>query len=792
MKRNGFLTILIVLTLSLAILFASCDKTGEETTAPTVTEAPATDAPTEPADETTSEPETEAPDTTKAEETTEAPHTHTFGAWNTVKAASCSEEGVSERACSCGEKETQSIAKTSHINGEWIEDKAATCTENGSKHLECSVCKASLQTESLPALGHKDGEWIIDKEATANADGSKHLECSVCKATIKTEVLPATPHVPGEWIVEKEATCTEAGSRYRVCTKCGETTDREVVSVKSHTEVADKAVAATCTESGLTEGKHCSVCNTVTKAQTKISAKGHTEASVNAKAATCTESGLTEGKYCSVCNATLKAQETIPAKGHTEVIDNAKAATCTESGLTEGKHCSVCNTVVKAQETIPAKGHTAGDWIVDKEATTSSAGSKHIACSVCGATLKTEEIPIIELPKIDYTVTVLDGMGFPMEGVEVSFMNENTAAAKAVTDKDGKASVKLTSGEYSVEIAASDDYFVPSEAFKVNADAPALEITLVAFAKDPEMVYPGATETDTVLAGVYNVDLGSFRVPVEKGKIRYLFFTPKEGAVYHIYTDSDKVEVGYYGGSFFVTPNNTGVVDENGVLIYEFLHTSVGSKVVLGLTATSASVDSCTVTIIKASDIEIQDVERPWEQYVPTQIPDSKVTTPSGTMKYVPIEINFSTMQGTKEIEVVYNEKDGYYHLNTADGPVLYVRISQSTKYMDPLKSIVEFTNIGRYFYDEDGKLIKKESYCDAIYINTHNFPNNKNPYYAQVADSKYGVVPLNEELIYILKNMGADDWYVKSSPDYIFDNATIPADVMPQNAWLFACVYFE
>jgi hypothetical protein len=95
-------------------------------------------------------------------------------------------------------------------------------------------------------------------------------------------------------------------------------------------------------------------------------------------------------------------------------------------------------------------------------------------------------------------------------------------------------------------------------------------------------------------------------------------------------------------------------------------------------------------------------------------------------------------------------------------------------------------------FYDENGKFIKKESYVDAIHIDTITFPNNKNPYYSKVADSKYGVVPLTEELIYILKNAGEIDWYKKGSPDYIFDNNTIPVDVMPQNAWLFACVYFE
>ena len=42
-----------------------------------------------------------------------------------------------------------------------------------------------------------------------------------------------------------------------------------------HTVVTDKAVEATCTATGLTEGKHCSACGEVLTAQTTVSAKGH-------------------------------------------------------------------------------------------------------------------------------------------------------------------------------------------------------------------------------------------------------------------------------------------------------------------------------------------------------------------------------------------------------------------------------------------------------------------------------------------------------------------------------------
>ena len=125
-----------------------------------------------------------------------------------------------------------------------------------------------------------------------------------------------------------------------------------------HTEAVDKAVEPTCTETGLTEGKHCSVCGEVLVEQKVVPAKGHTEVVDKAVEPTCTETGLTEGKHCSVCSAVLVEQKVVPAKGHTEVVDKAVEPMCTKTGLTEGKHCSVCSAVLVKQEVVPALGFT--------------------------------------------------------------------------------------------------------------------------------------------------------------------------------------------------------------------------------------------------------------------------------------------------------------------------------------------------------------------------------------------------------------------------------------------------
>ena len=78
---------------------------------------------------------------------------------------------------------------------------------------------------------------------------------------------------------------------------------------------------------------------------------------VPGKAATCTEAGLTEGRKCSVCGTVLKAQEEIPALDHsfTNYISN-NDATCTQDG-TETAKCDRCEETNTRTAEGSAKGH---------------------------------------------------------------------------------------------------------------------------------------------------------------------------------------------------------------------------------------------------------------------------------------------------------------------------------------------------------------------------------------------------------------------------------------------------
>ena len=196
------------------------------------------------------------------------------------------------------------------------EAEPATCTKNGkTEGAHCSVCKKVLKQQSvINKLGHNKGDAAVENliSPTCTEDGSYDsvIYCTRCNEELSRNsvVMTATGHNYVATVTEP--TCKSEGYTTYTCTKCNDKHYSDFVSKLEHSEVIDNAIVPTCTETGLTEGSHCFVCNEVIVKQIVVPALGHNwDSGKVTKKATPTATGV-KTYTCTVCKKTKT--QTIP------------------------------------------------------------------------------------------------------------------------------------------------------------------------------------------------------------------------------------------------------------------------------------------------------------------------------------------------------------------------------------------------------------------------------------------------------------------------------------------------
>lgn len=204
-------------------------------------------------------------------------------------------------------------------------------------------------------------------------------------------------------------------------------------------DYATKTVAKTCTSDGYTTYT-CRICGEYHVGD--IQKASHTVVIDEAVAPSCTQAGLSQGSHCSVCKAVLTPQTVIDAKGHTSsqpVRENEKSPSCAQEGsYDEVVYCSVCKAEIsRTTKKIDKTAHTPGEWEVVTPATYTSEGLEEIKCKTCGQTLASRPIGILVPETVEITAKEGSGLVIDNEKKMISNVSQGTTSLNELLDFEG-------------------------------------------------------------------------------------------------------------------------------------------------------------------------------------------------------------------------------------------------------------------------------------------------------------------------------------------------------------------
>ncbi len=147
------------------------------------------------------------------------PKGHSYGAWSTVTAATCTADGQRKKTCrNCGDEVTEVLTKLGHNYTSTV--TKPTCTTEGYTTHKCSRCGNIYTDTNTVALGHDLKVTVIPAEC--EKDGYTHRECKRTGCGYEDTIDPttATGHNWSGWVTVREPSFFQPGISERECKNC--------------------------------------------------------------------------------------------------------------------------------------------------------------------------------------------------------------------------------------------------------------------------------------------------------------------------------------------------------------------------------------------------------------------------------------------------------------------------------------------------------------------------------------------------------------------------------------------
>jgi len=375
-----------------------------------------------------------------------------------------------------------------------------------------------------------------------------------------------------------------------------------------------------------------------------------------------------------------------------------------------------------------------------------------------------------------YKVRIVDALGNPYtSGMVVKFMQNGAQAGMQVVNSEGVAEKTLPKGDYTVELQFTDsdvNYVYDQSALTLSGSKTELEIVLsYGLGEESQSLHVVDRDYES-----FYVNAGCTAVELNKEKMSYFLFAPTEAGTYEFSLQGSDAAIGYYGAPHFVQSVSAAEVVDNKFVIsvrQDMIGTgNTGTTVlVIGVAAGEGSAILC---IDRTGDPQWTVEDEPWTVY--------EAKGPMTAYTHAAKQVTDFDLTAA-DYTLVLGE-DGYYHKDTATGPLVLVRLGKASggsKYLDDFQTILEHSGVSKYFYDENGDFVKKEKYDDCLLK------------YFELMDEKTGLHPLTEDLKYIIQSRGEySGWFDPAKDLYLFkdENGNKIPGINNEIAWLFMCCY--